>query len=910
VTLPGDLDSVVIKGEYLDSAGVAQRGRITFTPSAVLTDATGSVVVPMVTRSYLVSGQGTFETDPLVATDNATISPSGWTYLVSLAILGQEPQQWNIALPYSASPVDISGITPAVTQAPTTSALLSTGGNISGTLTLNASPPLRIPAGASAGDVLTSDSSGNAVWGATSSAGLLTPTATKTADYTAVAGDMVKTDTSGGSFTVTLPNAPPVNTTVGVKQIAVAGVGTNATTIAAAGSDVFNKSGGPTSLTLDRLNQTVIMQYGSGGVWTVQSADPAVGQIATARQGVYYLDTFTGTDDAKMASALTAVFAAGGGTIQLSPRAHTFANQWTTSYSSGVTTPLRILGAGAVALDASEPSAGATKVSMSYSGAGVARMDFQHKGLIEISGILFADSGGSSVPFFQTTNAVPNIHDNAFLGSATGTSCFQDAIVLGGYPGSTSGAGDTAQYLGYAGAVYRNYFDGIRRMVLLHPAANSVQIYGNTVSSSCGSNLYLGACIEGMGTVTLGISGCKIYGNCIECSNYPFSIRGTYFQSNLIDGNGFWDPTSVSLGHIYFDPNSLDNTVIEAFSADDSLPTPTVPLLYDLSSNRTTVISPTGDTMTDTKGKTIFGAASFINSNATGPLGYDKYGHAGGWQTGIYTGTYVYLQPYMVAASLVADASIISTSSIITSITANWTSAAINSPVYVGAAYMGNIARIVWAFTPSTAWAWQASHAYAIGSVARPASANGHLYQASTAGTTGASAPTWPTGGGTVTDGTAVWTDLGTSATAIQTTVASNTTASAQNCNWWNPSGATQNGPMFTQNHILSSGSAPTVAVQTAAGSGATASMTGHDMAMSLTLTTGTSPSAGDQAIITFAIAWSATPLVTLTPTNAAAAAMFAAGMYVVKANATLQVWAQSTPASSVAATFDVLAIG
>jgi len=54
----------------------------------------------------------------------------------------------------------------------------------------------------------------------------------------------------------------------------------------------------------------------------------------------------------------------------------------------------------------------------------------------------------------------------------------------------------------------------------------------------------------------------------------------------------------------------------------------------------------------------------------------------------------------------------------------------------------------------------QRSTAYQVGDYAWPKVLNGRLYRCTTAGTTGAAEPTWPTGdGGTVTDGTVVWTE-------------------------------------------------------------------------------------------------------------------------------------------------------
>ena len=70
--------------------------------------------------------------------------------------------------------------------------------------------------------------------------------------------------------------------------------------------------------------------------------------------------------------------------------------------------------------------------------------------------------------------------------------------------------------------------------------------------------------------------------------------------------------------------------------------------------------------------------------------------------------------------------------------------------------------------TPPAPWA--ASTAYTVGQTISPPSANGHIYQCTVAGTSGANPPaTWPTDGSTFTDGGVTWQDMGTQ-TTIDTT--------------------------------------------------------------------------------------------------------------------------------------------
>jgi hypothetical protein len=195
----------------------------------------------------------------------------------------------------SVSVATANGFTGTVAN-PTTIPAVSVGTSVTGLLKGNGTVVSAATAGT---DYLAPNGSGAALTGITAaqagadaagaaaaaqaaavaaSARLLTPTAVKTSGYTAAAGDFVPCDTTGGSFTVTLPTAPADLTAVGIKQVTQGG--TNTVTVACGGSDVFNKAGGSASGTLALLAQGMLLQYkASLGVWYVMSDDLPLPQL-------------------------------------------------------------------------------------------------------------------------------------------------------------------------------------------------------------------------------------------------------------------------------------------------------------------------------------------------------------------------------------------------------------------------------------------------------------------------------------------------------------------------------------------------------------------------------------------------------------------------------------------------------
>jgi flagellar hook protein FlgE len=63
---------------------------------------------------------------------------------------------------------------------------------------------------------------------------------------------------------------------------------------------------------------------------------------------------------------------------------------------------------------------------------------------------------------------------------------------------------------------------------------------------------------------------------------------------------------------------------------------------------------------------------------------------------------------------------------------------------------------------------WAGSQPYAVGNLVAPG--NGHYYQCTMSGSSGTGAPTWPTDGSVVSDGSATWQDMGTSLPADTST--------------------------------------------------------------------------------------------------------------------------------------------
>ena len=659
-----------------------------------------------------------------------------------------------------------------------------------------------------------------------------------------------------------------------------------------------------------------------GAVWICTSGgSPGTWAAGGLAANTWTLDSFgAGSDDANMASALAQVVSAGSGTILLPARTLNFASAWSTAYVNSTTTSkIRILGAGAAVNGEWSTTSAATNCVFTCTGV-TACMNFHHLGGIELADIRFSNAN-TGTPLFQTTNAQPKIHDCIFAGGGSGTNCTTDAIVLGGTTTATNGT-DTAQYQGYQGLIWNNFFDGIRRVCLWQVSANATLFTGNTISATCGTSTWRGAPLE-FNAPAGNTFGNFVVNNCIEVTNYYHGIRITNNAiSNTLGPNGFYDMSSsfISCVHVTTAGTSAQNVVIDGGSTQGG-----VTLLEDLGGSACNNAVMGIASRAAGKNNIINSGYAFQYNAAppavfffgVGAMGFNGHGDGGGLQTvdrSPGSSTPPSVQVCYQSMANFTDGNITNGSVYIFSATAAF--AAGDRTQVIGGTGIGSQTYIQNVFTTSTIRPWAASTVFSAGDMIRPVSANGKIYQATTGGTSGSSQPSFPTTtGATVTDNTVTWTCLGAGTVALMSGPASATTAGTLAFGISRP--VTQPytlGPIFEGTHIRGYPTAVnTITAGPAFGSGASASFyTGSDLAITVLASTGTGTTTGVGFTVNWVQNYSAAPSgVSITPMNAAAQSILAGGNWYLTVSTTyVKLNFTSAPTASVSnALFSIMAI-
>jgi len=124
VPLPSDLTAITVTGTYTSASGVPLAGTVNFMLTVPVTDSTGRVILAPGTTQAPLNPSGSFSVT-LACTDNADLSPNGFTYLVTEVIPGLG-RAYSISLPHTlGTSVDLSQLVPVVTVSSVTPYLLA-----------------------------------------------------------------------------------------------------------------------------------------------------------------------------------------------------------------------------------------------------------------------------------------------------------------------------------------------------------------------------------------------------------------------------------------------------------------------------------------------------------------------------------------------------------------------------------------------------------------------------------------------------------------------------------------------------------------------------------------------------------------------------------------------------------------
>jgi hypothetical protein len=164
LALPGNINTITVTGSFANALGISASGTVLFTPSSVLTDTNGMVIL---TETPIIASlaAGVFSV-VLPCTDNTSIRPSPFYYTVTLGIAGSGQQSFNISLPSTlGSTVDMSALVPVPSMAMPSPGLyvISVNGQSGSVEVLGGATVSGAP---SAGQVLTATSAAAAGWAA------------------------------------------------------------------------------------------------------------------------------------------------------------------------------------------------------------------------------------------------------------------------------------------------------------------------------------------------------------------------------------------------------------------------------------------------------------------------------------------------------------------------------------------------------------------------------------------------------------------------------------------------------------------------------------------------------------------------------------------------------------------------
>ncbi|GAA5154822.1 hypothetical protein GCM10023340_38980 [Nocardioides marinquilinus] len=282
---------------------------------------------------------------------------------------------------------------------------------------------------------------------------------------------------------------------------------------------------------------------------------------------------------ATLLAELTALEAAGGGTLVLPAGTVTIASNDLTLPTDGATpvpkmNSLRLRGQGSqwASRGAIDPQGGTVLHFTGPAGAHAA-IRGNGVGLFQLDDLTMQVDNGH---FIHVTNTVFRAVDTvSFIGGNSHTACDQDVFVGGGTQQVEGGAGWDDGFQGYGSTVTGCFFNNIRRAVYGRAFFNGVVIRDNTVWNQCGTDLPGGAAfeIDGQPSGTGGQSalGNVITGNLIEMvGSYVYAVRLHHAINCTISHNNIYDANpAVTKAGVYLDDGAQFNLVVSGAQSDE-----------------------------------------------------------------------------------------------------------------------------------------------------------------------------------------------------------------------------------------------------------------------------------------------------------------------------------------------------